>query len=167
LPDEIIEAQKVRSDLLKWKLCVDRGPWRGGFGLMEKVSPAPLLLALIPLVPCTSICCASNLNLRQVRHSAPYFRSARQDAYETFVHDHPPGIRSLRTARSTGPTMTVCLLVAIVGAAFKRPEKVRHPGRHAWPGIPHTRAAIGNVLITSGVLDLLVSVLASGCIIGS
>ena len=157
LPDEIIEAQKVRSDLLKWKLALIAALGAAGFGLMEKVSPAPLLLALIPLVSLYVDLLCSNLNLRQVVIGT-YFRSARQDAYETFVHDHRR-VFDLEDSALYWSTMTVCLLVAIVGAAFKRPEKFGIPAAMLGPNSAHA-AAIGNVLITSGVLGLLVSVLA-------
>ena len=157
LPDEIIEAQKARSDLLKWKLALIAALGALGFGLMKEVSPAPLLLALIPLVSLYVDLLCSNLNLRQVVIGA-YFRTARQDAYETFVHDHRR-VFDLEDSALSWSTMAVCLLVAIVGVAFEFPEMF---------GVPAAKldlcsapaAAIGKILTASGGLGLLLSLLA-------
>ena len=157
LPDEIIEAQKARSDLLKWKLALIAALGAGGFGLMKEVSPAPLLLALIPLVSLYVDLLCSNLNIRQVVIGA-YFRTARQDAYETFVHDHRR-VFDLEDSALSWSTMTVCLLVAITGAAYAWPVTFGVPAALLGPN-PTQAAAIGKVLLASGGLGLPLSLLA-------
>jgi hypothetical protein len=51
LADEILQAQRARSDLFKWKLLLVAALGAVGLGLgRPNLSPAPLILCLIPLV---------------------------------------------------------------------------------------------------------------------
>lgn len=87
LPDEILEAQKTRSELLRWKLLLCAALGSAGLGLASGASASFIgLLALIPLA-CTYVdLLCTNINLRMIfigRHL-----SAEGDPYELFVEKH-------------------------------------------------------------------------------
>ena len=68
LRDEIIEAQKTRSDLLKWKLIIASALGAAGLGFVEN-SPekgAVLVLALIPLACAYVDLLSRHLNMRML-----------------------------------------------------------------------------------------------------
>lgn len=69
LRNQIIESQKIRSDLMKWKLVLVSGIGSVGLGIaVQGASPHHLILALIPLV-CVyvdALCAHLSLRIRAI-----------------------------------------------------------------------------------------------------
>lgn len=87
LPEEILESQKMRSELLRWKLILCAALGAAGFGLSSGSSSSPIaLLALIPLACVYVDLLCTNINLRMILIGR-YF-SANGDPYESFVEKH-------------------------------------------------------------------------------
>ncbi len=84
LPDEIIDAERSRSDYLKWKLLLVAVLGAAGFGLSEKARPMSLILALIPFVCLYVDLLCTNLNLR-ILTIGTFYATERRDPYERFV----------------------------------------------------------------------------------
>ena len=87
LRDEILEAQKMRADLIKWKLVLVAGLSAAGLGLHDAQRKVALLLCLIPFVCVYVDIVARHLNLR-IHVIAEYLRRQTGDpdsAYEVFA----------------------------------------------------------------------------------
>ncbi len=113
LPEEIIETQKSRSDMLKWKLVLVAALGAAGLGLSEKVKAPPLVLAMIPFV-CVYVdllCC--NCNVRAIVIGTYYSKSCR-DPYECFVGRHRHAFEMEDWALYWS-TRLLCVLVALYG----------------------------------------------------
>lgn len=113
LPDEIIDAHQSRSDFLKWKLILVAALGAAAFGLGEKTTPAPLLLALIPWVCLYVDLICSSLNMRQIIIGAFYARTV-QDSYERFVQQHRRAFEMEDWALYRSSNV-LCLIVLVVG----------------------------------------------------
>ncbi len=139
LPDEIIEAQKCRSDMLKWKLVLVAVLGAAGLGLSEKVNAAPLVLCMIPFV-CLYVdllCC--NNNVRQILIGS-YYNTCEQDAYECFVGKHRRAF-ALEDWALFWSTRVLCALVTLAGVLLVAGALVDSP-RPAEAGV--SPVAAGN-----------------------
>jgi hypothetical protein len=115
LPDEILQAQQSRSDLLKWKLVITALLGAAGFGLSEKATPAPLLLALIPFACLYVDLLCHNLSIRQIMIGR-FYAKMRNDPYEQFVADSRHNdVFSMEDWALTSSTVLVCLSLLLVG----------------------------------------------------
>lgn len=83
LADEILESQKTRSDLLRWKLVICAILGSAGFGLTGSGSLHIGLLALLPLACVYIDLLCTNLNLRIILIGG--FFTSKEDPYESFV----------------------------------------------------------------------------------
>jgi hypothetical protein len=99
LRDEILQAQRARSDLLKWKLVLVGTLGSVGLGLAgsRRVSHADLVLCAVPLVSAYVDLLACHLSIR-IRVIGAYIRGRSGDqSYESFV-EH---VRVLKLAQRT------------------------------------------------------------------
>ncbi len=113
LPEEIIETEKSRSDILKWKLVLVAVLGAVGLGLSGKANASPLVLAMIPFV-CVYVdllCC--NCNIRTIVIGT-YYSISRRDSYERFVGKHRHAFEMENWALYWS-TRLLCGLVVIFG----------------------------------------------------
>jgi len=150
LPEEIRETQKSRSDLLKWKLVLVAILGATGFGLMDKASPVPILLALIPLVCLYVDLLCTHFNLRQIVIGA-FFRTVQRDAYESFVQINRKAF-TLEDWALYWSTIAACAVVALTGGCMLS------AAGFLISNSPWDRLVPG-VLIGAGVLGILISLL--------
>jgi len=90
LRSEIVETQKVRSDLLKWKLIITAVLGAAGLGLskdLQITAEARYLLCLIPLVCQYVDMLCKNLNMRTYVISRYILSENRTKSYETFAQE--------------------------------------------------------------------------------
>ena len=152
LPDEILQAQQSRSDLLKWKLVIAATLGAAGFGLSEKVDPAPLLLTLIPFSCLYVDLLCHNLSIRQIMIGT-FYAKQRGDDYERFVARNR-GALCMEDWALWGSTLTVCILLLFVGVGLRldqtppTPAEVRPWFRHGTQGL---------ILIIAALLGLVLS----------
>lgn len=111
LPDEILQAQASRSELLKWKLLLMAGLGAAAFGLGEGKGVAPVLLALIPLACVYVDLLCSNLNIRQIAIGT-YYRTECNDKYEGLCHENRRAYR-MEDWSLYGSTRVVCVLLIL------------------------------------------------------
>jgi hypothetical protein len=86
LRDEVVEAQKVRTDMLKWKLISVGTLATIGFGIAHDYHMLPPALCLIPFVAlyCDAVCYHQELRIRVI--SVWLKRHGGEDAeYEAFA----------------------------------------------------------------------------------
>ena len=87
LPDEILESQKARSTLLKWKLAIIASLGAAGLGLTSETSKSYIsLLSLIPLVCVYVDLLCTNINLRIILIGR-YLHEIWGDSYEKYAAD--------------------------------------------------------------------------------
>ncbi len=113
LAEEILETQKSRSDMLKWKLVLVAALGAMGLGLSQEMKVAPLVLAIIPFV-CVYVdllCC--NCNVRTILIGT-YYATCCRDPYEGFVARHRSAF-DMEDWALFGSTGLLCALVGIVG----------------------------------------------------
>jgi len=88
LPDEILESQKTRSTLLKWKLAIVASLGAAGLGLTSGTSTSQIsLLSLIPFVCVYVDLLCTNINLRIILIGR-YLAQTHRDSYELFADKH-------------------------------------------------------------------------------
>ncbi|HMA66767.1 MAG TPA: hypothetical protein VKO20_03015 [Desulfosalsimonadaceae bacterium] len=117
LPDEILEAQKTRSSLLRWKLLICAAIGSAGLGFTSQSSQAGIgLLALIPLTCAYVDLLCANLNLRMIIIGR-YFAD-HGDSYETYISPRRV-IFCLEDWALYGSTiMIACLLMMLAAGHF-------------------------------------------------
>ena len=119
LRTEIVESQKIRSDLLKWKLLICAAVGAAGLGFSDKsVTNAPLALAVIPLACVYVDLLCRHLSLR-IHAIGCFLRSDRHSdevlrAYETFYQNSRLRV-SLEDLALIGCTVLVSVLVYPLG----------------------------------------------------
>jgi hypothetical protein len=87
LPDEILESQKTRSSLLKWKLVIVATLGSAGLGLTSGTSNSQIgLLSLIPFVCVYVDLLCTNINLRIILIGR-YLAEECSDSYELFAKE--------------------------------------------------------------------------------
>jgi hypothetical protein len=86
LPDEILESQKTRSTLLKWKLVIVASLGAAGLGLTSGSNPKINLLSLIPFVCVYVDLLCTNINLR-IMLIGRYLAEKCSDSYELFAKE--------------------------------------------------------------------------------
>ncbi len=86
LPDEILESQKARIGLLRWKLVICAVIGAVGFGVEKNSHPMYILLALIPLACLYVDLLCTNINLRIILIGK--YLSTQNDPYESYVTRH-------------------------------------------------------------------------------
>jgi Glycosyl hydrolases family 15 len=116
LAAEIVETQKARSDLLKWKLVLLATLGAAGLGLEKDGHPAYLLLALIPLASLYADLLCTNLNLRLIVIGT-YYRTLEREPYERFVGANRRAF-ALEDWALYGSTCIVCVILLLMGSAF-------------------------------------------------
>ena len=111
LPDKILESQKARTDLLRWKLVICAALGAAGLSLTGKNSTSTItLLALIP-VGCTYVdLLCTNINLRIILIGR--FLSTQEDSYESFVAPHRI-VFSLEDWALYGSTFVISVLLIL------------------------------------------------------
>lgn len=115
LPDEIIEAQKNRSEFLKWKLALVSALGAAGLGLMKESTAGHVaLLALIPFVCVYVDLLCSNINLRIILIGRHY--ESQGDSYEEFVALRRIAF-SLEDWALFGSTYFISILLVLFGAS--------------------------------------------------
>jgi hypothetical protein len=88
LPDEILESQKTRSTLLKWKLAIVASLGAAGLGLASETSTSYIsLLSLIPFVCVYVDLLCTNINLRIIL-IGQYLAEKCKDSYELYASEH-------------------------------------------------------------------------------
>ena len=106
LRTQIIETQKARSDLMKWKLLVVAVLASAGFGAYTlNIPKIHLLLCFIPLICVYVDALCAHLNLR-IRVIGAFFRSCRPTKkceYECCDHEYELFLGKLRKSRHTQP----------------------------------------------------------------
>lgn len=120
---QIIETQKARSDLMKWKLLLVAGLGSAGIGMQKlNLNEEYLLLALIPLVCVYVDALCAHLSLRItaigefIRSQEPVNEDQKYARdYENFLKLKPPnyGLEQLALHWSTG-----CISAVIAGAGM-------------------------------------------------
>lgn len=127
LRNEIIEAQKMRADLIKWKLLLVSGLGGAGLGLQGKEPrDLELLLCLIPFVCAYVDAAARHLNLR-IQVIAHFLRSSTDDAsaaYERLCKQvGEAGVFAIEAGVLRWSTIFLSLLVGVSGFFFRpKPE---------------------------------------------
>ena len=86
LSDEILESQKTRTNLLRWKLIICAILGAAGLGLGEYSKSTYTLLALIPLACVYVDLLCANTNLRIILIGR--YLAWEKDSYESFVGRH-------------------------------------------------------------------------------
>lgn len=131
LRDEIIESQKVRSELLKWKLIIVSALGGVGLGFTEKggVRGAYLVLLLLPLV-CFYVdllCRHISLRILVIGHFLRLGFDETEAAYEHFVAKATSGrsnVFALEEWALEGSTMALSVLVVIAGFLMRDVEEL-------------------------------------------
>jgi hypothetical protein len=114
LAEEILDAEKARTDLLRWKLFIVASLGAAGLGLMEKYAAFPLLLALIPLVCLYVDLLCDNLNMR-ILVIAAYFRRCG-NGYERFAADcGSKGVFKLEEWAILWSTVVLSFMIGLFG----------------------------------------------------
>ncbi|WP_432820890.1 glycoside hydrolase family 15 protein [Trichloromonas sp.] len=148
LAEEIIEAQKVRSALLKWKLVLVSGLGAAGLGLTSADKGGfLLLLALIPLVAVYVDLLCSSLNLRIILIGR-YFAEKTDDPYEAFVGPHRI-VFSLEDWALYGSSYCLSGLLTVVGAFLFVHGLFAGPAMSSWP--------TGLALVLSGLVGAILT----------
>lgn len=113
---EILECQRSRSDLLKWKLILVAGVAAAGLGFAPGQNKQPLLLALIPFV-CVYVDLLCSHQWLQIHVIAAFLRE-KHDDYESFVQRiRQNNVKpfALEKWALYGTTILLCIGTAIVG----------------------------------------------------
>ena len=120
LRDEIIESEKARGDLIKWKLILVAAIGSVGLGLgsnATSMNNPTILLALIPLV-CLYVDMVCYHNELRILIIGRFLRTGASDqtvqAYEQHAKNSRLGF-SLEATALLAATVVVCALVVLVG----------------------------------------------------
>lgn len=125
LRDEIIEAQKTRSDLLKWKLILVAGLGGTGLGLKSNSSGDFNILLLLPLIPLVCVyvdllCRHLNLRMSIIGHFIEYQsldsgNTCPDRDYEQFCHEvgHEKGMFNLEAWAIQWSTIVLSIFVML------------------------------------------------------
>ena len=119
LREEIIEAEKIRADLIKWKLILVAGLGAAGLGLNgNSRDDMTLLLCLIPFVCVYVDLVARHLNLR-IHVIAEFMRGQKEEwtaDYEKYAESmEKKGVFALETGALRYSTVFLSVIVIIVG----------------------------------------------------
>jgi hypothetical protein len=152
LRTEVIESQKVRSDLLKWKLLICAVVGATALGLSEKATKAPLALAVIPLACLYVDLLCRHLSLRNHAIGCFLRESKHADevlkAYEKYYREASKGWFSLEDLALIGFTVVVSIIVYFVGmSALDVPL-----WSWGWPAVLFPASA-GLAILFSGALE--------------
>ncbi len=148
LPDEIMDSQRTRADLLKWKLVLVSGLGAAGIGLQPgSQGDFRFLLALIPLVAVYVDLLCSNLNLRIILIGR-YFAEKTDDPYEPFVGPYRI-VFSLEDWALYGSSYFLSGLLAVSGIFYFFHEFLAEP-----PGISCLTCL---ALLASGLIGILLT----------
>lgn len=139
LRDEIVEAQKIRADLIKWKLILVAGLGGAGIGI-ENTEDFPLLLCLIPFVCAYVDAAARHLNLRMhviahfLRESPAVSTDAWAGRYERLCKDvNASGVFGLEASVLLWSTIFLSVLVGFAGFyVHPLPELDPFPSLSGW-----------------------------------
>jgi hypothetical protein len=116
LPEEILESQKMRSELLRWKLILCAALGAAGFGLSSGSSSSHIaLLALIPLACVYVDLLCTNINLRMILIGRHF--SANGDPYESFVEKHRI-VFCLEDWALYGSTYALCVVLIFLAISY-------------------------------------------------
>lgn len=128
LINQITESQKVRSDLMKWKLVLVSGVGTAGLGLGSSVDfpNANLLLCLIPLIAIYVDSQCGNLSLR-IKAIGEFISSIKPEGraetllknYEKFIRKNPPGFR-LEIIALHGSTIFLSTIIICYGYSYSK-----------------------------------------------
>ena len=114
LADEIIESQKTRSDLLKWKFVICAALGGIGFGFANNSGVMSIsLLALIPLACLYVDLICTNLNIRIINIGS-YFSKIKNDQYERFIGNRRVSF-SLEDWALYGANYIISVLLVLTG----------------------------------------------------
>lgn len=113
LTEEILETQKCRSDLLKWKFLVVAALGAAGLGLSKEFPATMLLLALVPFACIYVDLLCGSLKLRLLVIGA-YYSSYHKSSYEGFV-GKARQMFDLEDWALYGSTSSISVVVAVVG----------------------------------------------------
>lgn len=133
LRDEIIESQKVRTDLIKWKLILVAAIGAASLESVPGMSPRIILLALIPFV-CLyvdTVCFHNDIRIMAI---GAYLRTSKMVAdehseaasYETFCLSTRRYFK-LEGFALLGATFILSLFVLLVGLSASLAEHLRLP----------------------------------------
>jgi len=145
LPNEIISAEKCRSDYLKWKLLLVAVLGAAGFGLGEKGEPVPLLLALIPFVCIYVDLLCTNLKIRIILIGT-FYATKRDDPYEKFVEEYRNvgrNVFSLDDCALYWSTLVVCAFLILIGSFSQPVHRVVPPESVGAAGAGFTQLVFG------------------------
>jgi len=122
LRDEIIESQKARTDLIKWKLVLVAAIGAAGLGATGN-DPVPVLLIVIPFV-CLyvdAVCFHNDLRIFAI---ARYLRTVKSDPdaapYEEHCREKRDSFK-LEAFAVQGATIVLSALTILVGFAMRKP----------------------------------------------
>jgi hypothetical protein len=150
LRDEIIESQKARTDLIKWKLVLVAGIGAASLGSTNTIVHAnALLLALVPFVCLYVDAVCFHLDVR-IMAIARFIRqnpiTAEPEAalYETYCTENRPYFE-LEAVALQGATLILSVLVMLIGLS------ARIAGWSSFSyWIPDRSPAVGTVLFLAG-----------------
>lgn len=142
LSDEIVATQQSRSEYLKWKLVLVAALGAVGLGLDEKISAAPLLLALIPWVCVYVDLLCGSLNARLILIGT-FYAKKRHDEYEEFVQKNRD-VFTVEDAALYWSTLALCGILLIFGVAgmLWKPSKGEPRKIHLTTDGAHTNSSI-------------------------
>lgn len=117
LRDEIIESEKARTDLMKWKLVLVSGIATVGLGLLKPQPAQPVLLALIPFV-CLYVDVVCYHNEIRIMVIAQFLRTCYKNSLERQYEEHCKRARgdfSLEPFVLVWTTVSLSILVSLSG----------------------------------------------------
>lgn len=155
LRDEIVESQKARTDLIKWKVVLVAAIGASAAGIQsDSGRPTPLLLAVIPFV-CLYVDAVCFHNDIRIVAIAKFFRTNPESVvpreivvYEEFCKRYRATF-NLESVALQGATLTLSFLVLLLGC------NVKDAVIADWfKGTPEAAARVGTLLIVSGALGI-------------
>jgi hypothetical protein len=158
LREEIIEAQKIRADLIKWKLVLVAGLGAAGLGLKGNYDDRMLLiLSLIPFVCVYVDLLARHLNLRMhviAEFIRQYDNDVMHSKYEEFAKSKEGiGVYSLETGALKYSTLFLSSLVMVAGFIVRDTVSCTNGGILLFSGILGVLSAFAIDIIYRNKMD--------------